>query len=169
MKNLTTLKQLLKVFSFTLWALFYLSIILFISLIFYGDRLENAVITNPMDYNFDAWGVRLYFAAMLGLYYMFAKAVSLLYKATISITATSPFPSKPLLYKTAGNLFILAGIGVILLQFIGPLLFINELHLRIDYTTLNAVFLIIIGLFFMFFGEAFLQAIAHKKENDLTI
>jgi len=169
MKNLATLKQLLKVFNFVLWALFYLSVILYVSMIFYGDRLENSIISNPLEYNFDAWGIRLYFGAMLGLYYLFSRGVSILYKATLCITPENPFPTEPLFYKKAGMYFVLAGIGIVMIQFLGPILFISELHLSVDYTTLNAIFLVIIGLFFMFFGEAFLQAKELKEENELTI
>ncbi len=169
MKNLSTLKTLLKVFHFILWALFYMAAILFISMLFYGDKLEESILSNPLAYNFDAWGVRLYFGSMLVLFFLFASGVSILNKGTDSITPIDPFPEKPLLYKKAGAYFIITGIGAIAIQFLGPLLFINELHLSIDYTSLSAFFIVIIGLFFIFFGEAFLQAKALQKENDLTI
>ena len=106
---------------------------------------------------------------MLILFFLFVNGISILNKGTHTITPINPFPEKPLLYKKAGAYFIITGIGAIATQFLGPLLFINELQIRLDYTSLSAFFIIIIGLFFIFFGEAFLQAKAIQQENELTI
>lgn len=170
MKNLSTLSTIIKYFYYGLNLFFYLACAGAIALFFSGEIMETDG-CNGLDYiNFGAWGTILYTICCLGLFYLFILAIGRLKQTTPFLLKGIGF-SEPVSngFKDGGKFLVYTGIGTALLQFIGPLVFLSELQISFDSVFLTAIFLVIVGLFFMFFGEAFLQAKALKEENELTV
>ena len=69
----------------------------------------------------------------------------------------------------AGKYFVVAGIVVIFVKLFFLVLGLSHIETIIDVYMLGSIFLIIIGVFFLFFGEAFHNARLLQEENDLTI
>jgi len=72
-------------------------------------------------------------------------------------------------FQKASISFIASGIAGIILQLIYPFILKSKLTLNLDSKTLLYLFIIMIGLFFSFLREVFIQARGLKNENDLTI
>ena len=170
MKNLSTLGTLIKYFYYGLNLFFYVACAGGIALFFSGKTIETYGCEGIETLNFAAWGTILYTICCLGLFYLFIQAIRHL-KQTVPFLLKGVGFSDPVSngFKDGGKFLVFTGIGLVILQFVGPLVFLSELQISFDSVFLTATFLVIMGLFFMFFGEAFLQAKSLKEENELTV
>ncbi|RMB56407.1 hypothetical protein EAX61_14305 [Dokdonia sinensis] len=170
MKNISTLSTIIKYFYYGLNLFFYLACAGAIALFFSGKTIETDGCDGLDSVNFGAWGTILYTACCLGLFYVFILAINHLKQTTPFLHKGVGF-SEPVSngFKNGGRFLVYTGIGTALLQFVGPLVLLSKLQISFDSVFLTAVFLVIVGLYFMFFGEAFLQAKALKEENELTV
>ena len=81
--------------------------------------------------------------------------------------------------KKSGGIFVFIGVSTIFFRFISVVYIINSVPMQglswfsfiafISSIDISTIFLIIIGLFFLLFSNAFENAKSLKQENDLTI
>lgn len=99
---------------------------------------------------------------IIGVYHLRA-TIPLLHTGNLFVNKVSSH------FSVAGKLFSTVGILGILYRLILPLLISSKILFPLEFTIICCVFLITIGLFFLFFGEVFQRAKAIQEENELTI
>jgi hypothetical protein len=168
MKNISTLKTIINVFYWLLLLSFGSAILalLGINLVGFFTSGEGLSIFSI----FNSWQFLLIFIPLLVLYFLFIKGVHHL-RATMPLLSTGDLFTEKVSehFSKAGKLFSIVGVLGILCQFIFPLITSSKMKVTLDFTTIGCIFLIIIGLFFLFFGEVFQKAKAIQEENNLTI
>lgn len=170
MKNLCTLKQLISIFYIGLYVVFYGCVALAVAVYFAGENIGITSIYGMDNVNVNAKGVMIFMVLGLTLYYFFILAIKSLKDSLPFITSENPFNADVCAhFYRAGKMMIGVGIGYLAFHFLAPLVLLSELKIRVDHVTVSGLFLIVIGLFFLFFSEAFGNASRLKKENDLTI
>lgn len=166
MKNISTLKIIINVFYWililslgsTILAVLGINIFEFINS---SEGLNVLVASNPLKQ-------LLILLPLLVLYFLFIKGIYHL-RATLPLLQTGNLFAEEVSkhFFKAGKLFSISGIIGVLCKFIFP--FISEEKIAVDFIFIWCVFLLIIGLFFLFFGEVFQKAKAIQEENKLTV
>ena len=72
-------------------------------------------------------------------------------------------------FRKAGNIFIILGIGALIIHFFNLLYFSSLVMIGMDSQIALYIFILIIGLFFKLFSIAFTEAKQLKEDNTLTI
>lgn len=170
MKNLNTLRSIINIFYNLLAIVLYISCAGFVIASFTGYITERDSCSYLQQIDFRSWKIIIFTILSLGLFYIFTRAILALKKTTSFLIQGEFFNDQVTTnFLKAGKLFIISGISLIALQFLGNLILKSEIKIGIDYSTITSTFLVIIGLFFIFFAEAFTKAQTIKQENDLTI
>jgi len=170
MKNIKTLQSIINILYIILMIFFYFACIGTAFAIFTGHVNEVDPCNNSQFIDFRSLGTILFTIFTLGLFFMFTRAILALKRTMPSLVSGEIFSGNVANnLEKAGKIFVITGIGLFTLQFMGNLLIRSEIKIGIDSFSLTSIFLVIIGLFFTFFGEAFVQAKTLQQENDLTI
>ncbi|MEP0263130.1 DUF2975 domain-containing protein [Dokdonia sp.] len=168
MKNISTLKTIINVFYWLLVLSFGGTILALLGINFAGFFTSGEGLSIFSIFN--SWQFLLIFIPLLVLYFLFIKGVHHL-RATMPLLSTGDLFAEKVSghFSKAGKLFSIVGVLGILFQLIVPLIASSKMKVSLDFTTISCVFLMIIGLFFLFFGEVFQKAKMIQEENDLTI
>ena len=168
MKNISTLKTIINVFYWLLILSFGSSVLAILGINIFefinsSEGLNVFLASKP-------WQLLLTLLPLLILYFLFIRGVYHL-RATIPLLHTGDLFAEKVSehFSKAGKLFSIVGVLGILCKFILPLISNSKMEIALDIATIGFVFLIIIGLFFLFFGEVFQKAKTIQDENKLTI
>jgi hypothetical protein len=185
MKAIKILRVLINILYMSLFIIFILGILFLIAVFFFNEYLPYYLHGFKMLYSsFFDWKMFLIPFSTVVNFILFILSVYYLRKCIKPFIA-SDFYSTTVIsnLKKAGKLFVFIGVTKILFRLISALYLINSIPIQglsgfsfitsfttfissIDVTT---IFLIIIGLFFLLFSNAFENAKSLKEENDLTI
>lgn len=162
------LKKLLLVFYLILIASFAISVLLVAYFIFlkgslplFSDKVNNKTIPWT-DVIWSSYSVL--FSGFL------AYGMLQLRKAISYLSPENYFNTNVIFYfKKAGNTFITLGVILLIFHTVLQLYLSQGLYLVIDTILFCYLFILIIGIFFKLFGNAFIEGKKLLEENDLTI
>lgn len=168
MKNISTLKTIINIFYWLLLLSFGSTILAILGINFFefinsSEGLNIFLTSKP-------WQLLSSLLPLLILYFLFIRGVYHL-RATIPLLQTGDLFAEKVSehFLKVGKLFSISGILGVLYKFILPFINKSKMEIAIDIATIGCVFLIIIGLFFLFFSEVFRKAKMIQEENKLTI
>lgn len=164
--NISTLKTIINIFYWILILSLGSSILAVLGINIFefinsSKGLNVFLASNPLEH-------LLILLPLLLLYFLFIKGIYHL-RATLPLLQTGNLFKEKVSehFSNAGKLFSISGAIGVLCKFIFP--FISQEKIAVDFIFIWCVFLLIIGLFFLFFREVFQKAKAIQEENELTI
>ena len=168
MKKSQQLKWLLTAFFGGLVLSAVVSALFFIKFAFFNGKaltfLGSDSNTNELWIDISWSGYSLIFSIFL------AYGIFQLKKASVNFETSRYFSDLVITpIRKAGNCFLILG-GVLVLFNLTTYFFVSSVYfLIIDTILFCYAFIFVVGIFFRFFGDAFTEGKALKKENDLTI
>lgn len=169
MKTITILKKLITIYYYLMFiALGLGAITSMIYLFTRNSSFEIDFLGNSIDLQSVSTVSFIAVICLIGsLYLLFFMAVYYIRETLNDLSEGKYFTSLVISnFNKIGKLFILCGIGSVLVKFILGLILNFSLRVGIDSAL---VLFIITGLFFMFLSEVFAKGKHLKEENDLTI
>lgn len=170
MRVLVKLERSIKIVYVVLQVLFILCTIGVAIGVIRGDVLTNNSLELTKTYNFRSWKFLIILISYFLISYYFIRAIAHL-KYTIPFLKKGFAFSKPvaLKLKQAGTMLIYIGNALAVVAIAAPILLASKISIDIVDVIIIPSLFTILGLFFNYFGQAFLEAKDLKNENNLTI
>ena len=162
LENLLKIFYVISVISFLLSGLLVVFFIVFKGNVpFYVDEVKNDTI-NWLEVS---WS--LYSTIFFGF---LATGVLRLKKAITNISINDYFNTQVIYnFRAAGNTFIIMGFVLLLFHVVSQVYFNQGLYFIIDTMLFCYLFILVMGIFFKLFGNAFIRGKELLEENELTI